>query len=427
MKSHAFRGLAPACLLFFAPAFSAPPDSLSLDDALRRGDDDPAVRAAGREVRAAEALAAEAGRLENPRLSLEAENFAGTGPLAGADALETTVRLDQSLELGGKRRLRRAHAEAERALATAEREARRTRTALEIRRAFYDLLWRQERSRLAAAKAEVLEDALRSAARRTAAGGGSVGEEGRIRLELSLARLEAAREDAARVDAKGLLAARLGLEPDAFAGAEGSLENRAALPELPSSGSPDLSSDVWDRHPEVTRWRAERAARAALRDAARAERVPTLDVNAGVRRQRDPSGGHYAFVGGVSLPLPVWNRNAGAVRSGGLRVDAARTEEESARRALRARAQGLLAALIARDAELRELRERVLPQAHAVAEAVRAAHAAGRLGTLERLDAERLLFETQERRLDALIADRRDRAELESIFGAATTDARETP
>ena len=98
----------------------------------------PAVRAAGLEARALAAEADQAARPHNPSLSVELDNFAGTGNLSGFDQTETTVAIEQTFQLGGKRSLGERAARARQALATAEcvlilREAR-TPSGITVRR-----------------------------------------------------------------------------------------------------------------------------------------------------------------------------------------------------------------------------------------------------------------------------------------------------
>jgi len=94
---------------------------LTLERAVARaGHAAPEVLTAALEARAASADADQAGRWLNPALSLETENFAGTGGLEGFDAYETTLAIEQTFRLGGKRRLSERAARAEAALASAE-------------------------------------------------------------------------------------------------------------------------------------------------------------------------------------------------------------------------------------------------------------------------------------------------------------------
>ena len=82
----------------------------SLDEAAARS---PAIVAAEAEVAAAEARIRQAGYRENPELSLEVENVGGTGELKGLRSTETTLAVNQRLDLGGRRSARVGSARAE--------------------------------------------------------------------------------------------------------------------------------------------------------------------------------------------------------------------------------------------------------------------------------------------------------------------------
>ncbi|WP_375210685.1 TolC family protein [Hyphococcus sp.] len=99
---------------------------LTLEAAIARaGQAAPEVLQAALGSKAASAEADQAGRWLNPAVSLETENFAGSGTLEGFDAYETTLSFEQTFRLGDKRRLSERAARAEAALASAEREVQR--------------------------------------------------------------------------------------------------------------------------------------------------------------------------------------------------------------------------------------------------------------------------------------------------------------
>jgi len=93
------------------PAYAEP---VTLSDALARGQDlSPRIAKARADVKAAEGRAIQAGVRPNPDVSVEIENFSGTGPYRTFRRTETTVALSQQFELGGKRQARKAVASAE--------------------------------------------------------------------------------------------------------------------------------------------------------------------------------------------------------------------------------------------------------------------------------------------------------------------------
>ena len=98
-----------------ACAQAAQAEPITLADALSRGaDSSPRVSQAKAQADAAEARARQAGVSPNPELSLEVENFAGSGAFQGLRSTETTLALSQRIELGGKRSARVGVASAER-------------------------------------------------------------------------------------------------------------------------------------------------------------------------------------------------------------------------------------------------------------------------------------------------------------------------
>lgn len=400
---------APPGLVASGSGADARIDSLTLYEALRRAQGHPSLAALDLEAEARDALARQAGRVENPRLSLEAENFAGTGAFAGLDGLETTARLEQSIPLGGKLSLRRRQAEAEARLARGERAFAARELERAVREAFMQVLGAQRREALAVHKSRVLNEAAHAVERRRAAGGGQPADALKLSVERSRAGQERAHVAALSAVARARLAALTG--DTLIVSVQGDFE---ALPPVPA----------WDaaragalRHPDLARFAAERAARAASLSLARAQRVPDLDVTAGVRRVNAPGGGDVAVVGGISLPLPVWNRNTGGVAHASLRLSALEREAASASRAREAEVRALWTTLNARRAEIDRLREEILPDASRAADAAREAWLAGRHSVLEMLDGQRLLFEVNEYYLEALAAWHRDRAELDALAG----------
>jgi cobalt-zinc-cadmium efflux system outer membrane protein len=388
-------------------------DSLTLAQALERGRNHPSVEASALEARARKALASQAGAFANPRLSLEAENFAGTGPLSGTQALETTARLEQTVELGGKRSLRREQAEAEARLSEGNLASRGRDIAREIRARFGDILWRQEQSMLAARKTRILEDAVLLAQRRLEAGRGTVAEDLKMRLELERARLDASRAEGEAAAARTRLSVFLGAPAPDFNGAKGDFKRREPLPAW------DSIRERISRHPDLARWKDEKEVREAARKLAGAENMPDLDFNAGFRQQREAGRGDFAWVGGVSIPLPLWNRNPGGRAGAAHRAAGAEKEEQAARREMLARARGLWDGLRMRALELDRLETGLIPDAEKANAAARSAYAAGRFSSLELLDGQRLLFELNEQYVEALAAWHRDAGELKALAGAA--------
>src|SRR5437660_1513548 len=96
----------------------------------------PELRAFAWEVRVAEARTLQAGLRPNPELGLDIENVAGTGAFQGGRSAETTLRLSQVIELGGKRARRLRVAALERDLAAWDYETKRVEVLTAVAQAF---------------------------------------------------------------------------------------------------------------------------------------------------------------------------------------------------------------------------------------------------------------------------------------------------
>jgi len=156
------------------------------------------------------------------------------------------------------------------------------------------------------------------------------------------------------------------------------------------------------------------AAQAALREA-RAERVPDLGVFASYGRTR-PTGESF-IEAGVSVPIPLFNRNQGSIAERGALL----AQAEAQARIVEANFNAKLAAGRARHlavrAELRALDEQILPAARRGLAQAQEGYRVGRLPFLELIDAQRTLSNVKLRNLqlrrDLVIAE----AELSSLAG----------
>jgi cobalt-zinc-cadmium efflux system outer membrane protein len=180
-------------------------------------------------------------------------------------------------------------------------------------------------------------------------------------------------------------------------------------------------SENVSRHPDFARWKSEKNLRLLSKNSARAENVPDLNFNAGVRQVRGSGQDNMALVGGVSIPLPLWNRNRAALAGASYRISGVEQEELAARREMLAKARSLWDGLRARSAEVDRLETQLIPEAQKANAAAQNAYAAGRFSSLELLDGQRLLLEISEQYIEALAAYHRDFAELDALAGSAHT------
>ena len=159
--------------------------------------------------------------------------------------------------------------------------------------------------------------------------------------------------------------------------------------------------------------------RRAELDLQRRNAVPDVTVNGAVSRFREASqtAATTAFVLGLSVPLPIFDRNQGNILRAGAEVNRAEADAERGRLYLDA-------ALI--DAERRldqawraadSLRRTVLPAALEAAGFAREGYAAGKFSLLEVLDAQRALSDVREQLNGALLDVQQFRADILRLRG----------
>jgi cobalt-zinc-cadmium efflux system outer membrane protein len=360
-------------------------------------------------VRAAEGTLRQAGAAPNPELEIEAEEFGGSDARQGYDAAQTTIRLSQTVELAGKRDKRRSLALSEATVAGWEYEAKRLDVLTQTKKAFVDVLAAQGQVALAESALTLAEDVRKAAAARVQAGKVPLLEETRAGVEVSSARLS---RDKARRDlqtARRYLAASWGSATPLFTEAAGRWLEVAATPALASLAA------ALDQSPDVASWdHRVRSSQQTLAQA-RAERIPDITVSAGISRFEDD--GTQAGLVGLSLPLPLFNRNAGGILAAGHQVTRAAYDREAARlRAATALAEAH-GRLETAKAAAAAIKAELLPGSQQAFEAAQAGYREGKSGYLEVLDAQRTLGETQTQHLEALAEYHKAAADVEQLTG----------
>ena len=390
---------------------TATPVLLTREEAIARAlSDDPGVAAAAQGIRAAEASARQAGLRPNPTLDLQLENFGGSGSLNGVDHAEATYALAQKFELGGDRQARRAAA----ARVADETRIRAGLSELDLREAvelaFVEAQAAKAFADMAQSRLVVAKEFAVAVERRVRAARDPKVAHARVAARLAQAETEAltavARADAARA----ALGSYWGGVPD-FA-----VETATFFNPVPrdhgSEGSLDLALAE-----------AERASAAARVEIERARSIPDPSISAGFRQLRDTSD--TAFVVGVSVPIPVWNRNSGAIA-------AARAKERQAEYAAAARERELgrdIAYLssqaMAARAEISAYGELVIPSGEkALAQSLHA-YRQGGLSYIEVLDAQASLSEARLQQISTLRTYHRTEVRLARRRGLSLSGSRQ--
>lgn len=354
----------------------------------------PELAAFAKEVRALEGATLQAGLLRNPDLAIDVEDLSSAAN--GVAQQFTTIRVSQLIELGGKRAARITTASLDQELANQDYETKRLEIIARVANIFNDVLAGQERLRLADDSVRLAQQVVNTVAKRIQAGKAPPIEETKAKIALSTARIE--REQAQR----GLAASRKqlsllwGSPSPQFGQTLGDLESFVALP-----GFEVLAQRV-RANPMTLRSMKGIEQRKALLELERSRRIPDITVSAGVRRyDRSPE---TTAVVGVSVPLPLFDRNQGSLREAHQRLDQAIDEQAATDLQLKAELAQTYEALLAAQNEIRILRDEVLPGARSAFDVANRGYELGKFGFLEMLDAQRTLFQNQVLYVRALVS-----------------------
>lgn len=383
----------------FLPAFAeicprepdAPYAHLSLDQAVRQAlESDLRPGAARAAVATARTERAVAALRPSDTVNLDFENFPGVGLAAEIDSLEVTGTFNRVWERGGKREARSTLAERSVDIAEAGLDISKADIAFEIQSLYVELALTQERASLAAARLEAARNAEALIAKRVEAARDPLLAGSRAATDALVAEGEFNRltQDADRL--RATLA-------DFWSGSTDFSVDLCGL--SLDEGHTEHTLDV-SRSPELARLEAQRSqAQAAIR-LAEAERVPDVTWSAGVRKFGiDESLG---VLGGVSVPLGAPKRAGPYEQQAGAQARQLEAESDALRQSLlRESARLERAALGAKDA-LAHLDTGPLPEAERAVRLANDGYARGAFSYLDVLDAQRLLFDLREQRLDFL-------------------------
>ena len=369
----------------------------------------PDIAAATLEVEAGEGVREQAGAYPNPELSYLLED-------TRRDTRTTTLQLNQPIELGGKRAARIAAADRGYDIAAADRVARRQSLRAAVTSAYFDALAAQERVRVAEEAVELARRATRATALRVEAGKVAAVEETKARVAAAGVNVEASRARSERVGTQARLAALLGQSQPVSISVEGRLD------ELPAAPSLEETQRQVEDAPALRRARLEIERRSALTALEKARRIPDLTVSLGARR--DEELGRNQAVLGVSIPLPLFDRNQGNLSEALKREDKAREELNATRLQVSADAVEARERLMSARGEAEALATEILPGAQTAWEAAAKGFELGKFSFLEALDAQRTLLQARTQYLRAMADTHRARAELDRLLGSkASFDA----
>ena len=393
-------GAAPPSDTSFSPS-----PSLTLSDALAAAaSNNPALRGARADVDASAGALMQAGAHPNPEVSFLQEGF------SRAERTSTAL-INQTLELGGKRRARLDVASYGREAANASLDEQVAAVRADVIAAFYGLLAAQRQLQVTEESAAIAARLAHLAGRRAQAGKVSPVEATKaqvaaagVQIEVTTARggVDVARErlNAAMGEARGDRRVALG-----------DLETVPAVEPLSA-----LTAQLEDA-PLARVARAEMLRSNAAVSLERARRIPDVTVSAGVKRVTTGGVPDNQAVVGVSIPIPLFDTNRGALLEATHKAERANADLDRERTRLRLELAQAYANFDAAAQEARRLKTDILPGARRALDAMSRGYELGKFSFLDVLDAQRTLFQGQSQYVRALADAHAARADIGRLVG----------
>lgn len=387
----------PAMLPAQVPDATAQARRITLEEALRRAEaENLNLRIARAEVAAARGRLTTAGVYFNPGLAVTREQLSGDV----GTYHETTLALSHTLEIGGQRGLRREAAGLSLDAAEARLSAERLRLAFEVRRAHVRAAAAEADAAALGEATEVFRRVERTGQARFTEG--DISDFARQRLQVERARYENLLAEAHLELATAGRDLAILVAPDSM-GAERYLLLPAATLDgqmVPSSAIPlhEALLGAADRA-DVRAAALEVEAAQARLGLQRRERIPDLTLTGGYKDQAD---GFRGAVIGLSLPVPLLDRNTGRVEEAQAELATAEARRSLALRSAEADIHGAWETYRSLAARVELLNRDLLAGSARLLQSAQVSYAEGEMSLVELLDAADAYREARQTTVDLL-------------------------
>lgn len=325
-------------------------------------------------------------------LSLEVENFAGSGTVSGFDAAETTLFIAKKFERGDKEQLRQAAGERRVGLAELEEWAMRLEVEANTERLFFRVLAAQSAEKNAAEAVALAEQTLAIVERRVEIGRSSAAESHTAFIRLARARLLLEQAVLSSAVARNQLALQWGARTADFAAVAGDLMRMPRIPDMAAVRS------RLDANPDLARLANEAKLAVAQQRLAAAQAKTDVKLSAGIRYLSRPNDA--AFIVGVSVPIGQGKRAGPLGGAASARLSQIPLETEQRRRELAGMAARLHAEIVRQQLALKAIREDMMPRANESLDLYRKGYELGGYSLLELTEAQNMALGLRREMID---------------------------
>lgn len=345
----------------------------------------------------------------NPDAFIEIENFAGDDEQNGFDGAEITIGIEQTIEVGGKRKNRMDVADFDYKISQQQAKAQALSLLAETEYTFIRLAVAKKRITLADKRLSLADKTHTIVKKRIGVAKAADIQHTKADIEKASAEVEKRQAEKEIITAQNDLAALLGVM-DAT-----SLDVKTDLDILPQLVK---SQDLFDALKNAPQSQAQDFANMQARssfDLARSQAIPDPTFGLGVRRFNENDS--TALIASLSFPIPVFNRNQGNVKEAIANMMKADAESYASELSLRQSAIQAWENLASSLEETQRYQDEIIPSARKAYTQADDGYSRGAFTFLDLLDAQRTLYEVQEARLDSLLSVYQAKAQTDFLMG----------
>ncbi len=385
-------------------------DTLSLAKALQLALlKNPELQSYSTEIRAREARTLQESYVPNPEIDFEIENFGGAGEFRGFNGSEISLSVGQIIELAGKRDKRTQAAALRSDLAAWDYESKKLDVWVETVKRFIQLIGDQEQVRLNEELVSVSEKLHEAVSRLVNAGKISAAEISRSKVLLSKAQSELNRSKKKLETNRFRLASVWGETLPGFKTVSGSLDRVEEIPPV------DSLKRFLAENPDIVRWATEIEMREAIESLEEARKIPDPTIQAGYRHLTEPNAN--AFMVNLSIPIPIFNNNKGAVQEAFNRRKKAEEQRRQTEIVISTNLIELYQNLLVLYSEIDNSRKIIIPESENAFRIINEGYLSGKFGFLDVLESQRTLFEARKNLIISLMDYHNQVADMERLIG----------
>lgn len=361
------------------------------------------------DLRISDAKILQAEERTNPELSSFLENIGGAPEVTGGSQL--TMEIRQTLEWADKRTSRIKLANTEKDLIRLKYEVKKSEVFSMVLLTFTNALIEQEQLKLSEEKYKLADEVFRAVSEKVDAGKVSPFEKKRVNITFTNAKIEVENTKKNLEISKKKLALLLGVDSYTFNQLSGNFYKLTDLISL------EKLIDKTSENPELALLNSEVLQRMALIEVEKIKLKPDLTVTGGYRVFDITKRDNISFVTGLSIPLPFFNTNQGAIEEAIILLEKLNSEKKILQNKLKISLIEPYKRLANSFNEINVLKTSVIPDAQIVFDAILENYRIGKFNYLEVLEAQQTLFQSKTHYINALENYHKSVVEIESIIG----------